>query len=377
MNRTRAIALGLATLGVALGTGALVQRMAPQDHPARAQGAGPAVDAGHGAGTALPEIPAQAITPLAADVGPVVDGNGPAGWDAVGRAPGTLGEMMPGLAGALAEGGRIAAEAVPRLIEMVPPEVRAERMAELSPDPAGNVDAAGGIAALEPVDCTPRLALAPAPAAMIDLAFDAPCDPEARVVVTHAGLAVTARTSAQGGLDLRLPALTAEAEVALRLDGGPATSGAVTVPDLDLYDRVAVQWQREDAFQLHAFEFGAEPGAPGHVSAANPAGPERALGGTGGFLTLLGDSTTDWPLLAEVYSFPAGRIAGLGAVELSLEAAITPETCGRELLGETLEMRRGGPVTVTEIFVAMPDCDATGGYVLLKNLLADLTLARN
>ena len=376
MQRKRAVILGVGTVAVALGTATLVQRIVPADHPARPQQTATA-------DSALPAIPDSAISPLAADTGPVAD---PAAFAApmpTGGSP-ALG-FARGLTGLLSDGPRIAAEALPRLVEMVPAEAVAGAMAELSPEAlAGRVAELGTPqpnTAAEPVpaaapDCTPRLLIVAAPAAMIDIAYDAPCDPGARVVVGHAGLAVTGRTSASGSLDLTLPALEAEAEVTVRLAGRPMTAASVEVPDLAQFDRAAVQWGQDDAFQLHAYEFGAAHGAPGHVSAANPAGPARALNGTGGFLTLLGDEATDWPLLAEVYSFPAGRMTGTGGVEVVLEAAITERTCGREMLGETLEMRRGGAVERSEFHVAMPDCDGVEGYVLLAPLLSDLTLAR-
>lgn len=367
MNRTRAIALGAATLAVALGTGSLMQRMAPSDHPALSRA--------DGAQTAAPELPHiadAAIVPLAADVGlphTAVTAGGLVP-EAMELPPGALSAAADGTRSAwlqrgglaaldaAADGARRAADLLPRLAEL-----------ELAPEAEPVSDAAP--------DCGLRLALVAVPPAMIDVAFDAPCHPEARAVLRHAGLAVTGQTSLAGTLDLQLPALAALAEVTVALSGGPSVRAEVAVPDLAAYDRVVVQWQNADAFQLHAFEFGADFGSPGHVSAASPAGPDRALGGVGGFLTLLGDSRPDWPLLAEVYTFPSERMARSGAVELVLEAAITAETCGRELLGETLEMRRGGEVTRTEIDVGMPECDAIGGFVLLGQLFEDLLLARN
>jgi hypothetical protein len=123
---------------------------------------------------------------------------------------------------------------------------------------------------------------------------------------------VTGRTSALGRLEMALPALAEEAQVTVALPGPATVSARVTVPDLPDYDRVAVQWQGADSFQLHAYEFGAAHGTAGHVSGADPADPQRATDGIGGFLTVLGDSSTDWPLLAEVYSFPAARLWARG-----------------------------------------------------------------
>ena len=47
---------------------------------------------------------------------------------------------------------------------------------------------------------------------------------------------------------------------------------------------------------------------------------------------------------------------------------------GRELLGETI-MTLAGDVYITELTLAMPDCEAVGDILVLKNLLTDLTIA--
>jgi len=76
----------------------------------------------------------------------------------------------------------------------------------------------------------------------------------------------------------------------------------------------------------------------------------------------------DMPLLAEVYTYPA-----MGSADVVIEAAVTAQTCGRELLGETL-LSEAGRVTVTDLTLAMPDCDAVGDFLVLNNLVPDLTL---
>ena len=53
---------------------------------------------------------------------------------------------------------------------------------------------------------------------------------------------------------------------------------------------------------------------------------------------------------------------------------MTESTCGRELLGETLSSV-AGKVQVTDLTVAMPECDAVGDYLVLKNLVPDLNIA--
>lgn len=213
-------------------------------------------------------------------------------------------------------------------------------------------------------NCAMQLDLIAQPDAMIGLSLLAPCHTEQRVVLRHAGLAVTGRTSASGSLFATLPALTALAEVEVGFASGEQVAASVGMPDFEGVQRFAVQWQDADAFQLHAFEKGADYDKPGHISAAFTGVP-----GESGFLTVLGDASTSLPLLAEVYTFGPDRDA-----EIVVEAAVTEETCGRETLGETL-YAAVGTVEITDLTLAMPGCDAVGDILVLKNLLQDMTLA--
>ena len=222
-------------------------------------------------------------------------------------------------------------------------------------------------------ECGAELSLVASPAAMIDLALDAPCHPNTPVVLRHAGLAFTALTDDAGALDLHFPALAEQAVITLDLRGGPDLRGEVAVPDMADFDRVVMQWQGEDSFQLNAYEFGAPHGAPGHVSSARPGTPD----GEGGFLVALGDDRVDWPLFAEVYSFPTGTSGRDGEVTFTIEAALTPQTCGREMLGEALELREGRLTDSSEITLPMPDCEEAGGFLVLKNLIPDMKIAGN
>jgi hypothetical protein len=206
------------------------------------------------------------------------------------------------------------------------------------------------------------------PNAMIGIMFNAPCAPNTRLVLRHAGLAVTAKTSITGSVFMSLPALDAKGEVTATLKGQSAVTDSVAIPDLASLRRFGVQWQNDDAFQLHAFENGAVFGAPGHVSAAATQIPKPGESPAGGYLVLLGDTTVNLPLVAEVYTFPA-----TGVPEIVVEAAITAKTCGRELLGETLTST-GGAVATMDVTLATPDCTAIGDILVLNNLVSDPTM---
>ena len=213
-------------------------------------------------------------------------------------------------------------------------------------------------------ECGISFDLIPQPGAMIGITLLAPCNPDQRVVLQHAGLAVTGRTSASGALFAILPALTQRAQIEATFGSGEKQQASLLISDFAGLQRFAVQWQDKDAFQLHGFENGARYDEPGHISAAYTG----AVGETG-FLTVLGDASVNLPLLAEVFTFGPNATA-----ELVLEAAVTEATCGREILGETI-LAKDGTVIVTDLTVAMPACDAVGDILVLKNLLQDMTLA--
>lgn len=330
MNLQRKVTLLVATGAVALGAGHVVQKRAAERQTAEA---------------VQTETPAavSAVTPVAA------------GPDAL--APPQF--------------------APPVDLPPVPVMGAAPTQAATSPEPAPVLAAIDSVPDTPPVsmtpspandpmapDCPVQLGLTEQPGGMIGLSLLAPCHPDERIVLYHAGLAITGKTSATGGYFGSLPALRSLADVEVRFSAGDTATAQLAIPAATGLRRFIVQWQDADAFQLHAFQGGASYGEPGHFSAAFTGAP-----GEGTFVTLLGDSTTDLPLLAEVVSSPAGA-----APEIVLEAAVTEATCGREILGETI-MAEAGDVEVADLSLAMPACDAIGDILVLKNLVQDMTLA--
>ena len=219
--------------------------------------------------------------------------------------------------------------------------------------------------------CAKEMTLSAEPTAMIGISVTAPCQPNQRVVVQHAGLTVTGKTTGNGSLSMSLPALSTDADVFVRFLDGEDLAGTVTVYDAAGLRRYGVQWLGDDAFQLNAFENGADYGEPGHVSDVDT---QRALAGqpqTGGYLLVLGDDRVDQPMLAEVYTYPTDPDT---KVRIVVEAAITKKTCDREILGETLA-DFGGKLMITDLTLAMPDCSAVGDIVVLNNIDPEMKVA--
>lgn len=205
--------------------------------------------------------------------------------------------------------------------------------------------------------------------AMIGMTLLAPCLPDQDLLISHAGLVFSAKTMASGSLFLTLPALTAEAKVAVQFSNGETAEAMISTPDIKSMRRFAVQWPESDGFSVHAYEGAAGFDDPGHIWVENLATPLPAKPQKTGYLTLLGDRSTNLPMLAQVYTFPNQTKS-----EIIVEAAVTENNCGFDLMGDAISSL-GGSLEKTEITVAMPDCTAIGDYVQLPDLAPDLKLA--
>ena len=259
---------------------------------------------------------------------------------------------------------------VPALIVPTPADpapVAAEAPAPVAETPAPIADAAP--------DCTTYMTATPATLAMVDLAILNLCRPAAVIAVHHQGMMFNLIANDVGAADVTVPALAKEAFFIAAYDDGEGAVAMTGVPDLAAFDRAALQWQGEDDVQLHALEFGASYGAAGHVWSGAMADPAVAVAGTGGFLTKLGDPRVSEGLMAEVYTFPSGTSAQDGAVALSVEAEITARNCGRKVEAQSIQVIGGAEPTATDMVMTMPECDAVGEYLVLKNMFEDLTLA--
>jgi hypothetical protein len=222
-------------------------------------------------------------------------------------------------------------------------------------------------------DCPVALDLVAQPAAMVGVGLVAPCHVSERVVVQQSGLTFTAMTNVTGSLFVDVPALQSDTVVTVVFPDGSRVDQSILMADLSSVRRFAIQWQQDDAFLLHGFEGGAGYGTPGDIWAENTRSASGMLPPSQGFMTLLGDAAAPSPLLAAVYTYPANAAT---RADIVVEAAIDRATCGRELLGQTLASS-GGRVQLRDLAVTMPDCDAAGGYLVLKNLAPETNIAAN
>lgn len=240
----------------------------------------------------------------------------------------------------------------------------AEAATTTTPDPFAATEA-----------CGIWLVATPEPQAMLDISLYAPCEGGARVEIRHEGLRISQTLGEDGQLMLALPALAEGASVSVTLPDGRSAEALASVPDIILFDRLALGWQGADTLALNAHVDGAAHGAAGHIHPAKANHPADSA--QSGFLTLLGDPALGEAALAQVYTFPAGLGAASGQVDLVVEAAITPESCGADISAETRLIRAGQPTAPRQLSLNMPACDGFDGFLVIDGLIPDLTLAQN
>ncbi|MCP1167830.1 hypothetical protein [Limimaricola litoreus] len=201
--------------------------------------------------------------------------------------------------------------------------------------------------------------------AMAALRLDAPCAPEARVVLRHQGLSVTLLSDAQGRAEALFPAL-AERAVFMAEAGGETAIASVDLPDMAEWQRVALQWRESDGVSLHALAPGGKPGGAGDLGLATPG----TAGATGARVTALGHAAAPAARLAQVYSAPVEE-----ARSLRVEIEVTERNCGAPVLAEMVRSDGVGGLSSLDFEVTLPGCEALGELLVLQNLGAELTLA--
>lgn len=225
--------------------------------------------------------------------------------------------------------------------------------------------------------CEFNLTATPGAAAMVTLDLEAPCMVNERFTLHHNGLMFTAATDDEGMSQMRVPALAKNAVFIVAFGNGEGAVANAEVSSVEYYDRYIVQWQGQSGLQVHALEYGATYGEDGHVWADAKRDMGIAARGEGGFITRLGLSDMNSARMAEVYTFPTLTAQKPGEIDLRLEAAVTRMNCGRDIEAQSLHISGTQAPVASDITLAMPECDAIGDYLVLKNMFNDLKIARN
>lgn len=214
-------------------------------------------------------------------------------------------------------------------------------------------------------------------AAMVKLTLNAPCLANERFTLHHNGMMFADATDAEGHAEISVPALNKAAIFIATFTSGASAVANTEVGTLEYYDRAVVQWSGPEGLQIHALEYEAGYEADGHVWAGAARDLAIAAKGEGGFITRLGDAEAFNPMMAEIYTFPSGTALKEGVIMINLEAEVTEDNCNTDIEAQILQKSGTDRMAAKELVLAMPECDAVGDYLVLKNLFDDLNIARN
>lgn len=224
-------------------------------------------------------------------------------------------------------------------------------------------------------DCEPTLTAHAKDNAMVALTIKAPCLGPERLRIHHMGLVLQERLSALGTLTLRVPAMTQQAVFLVDFETVPDLVATVSVSGLEQMDRIAFQEPVGGGLELHALEFGANYGENGHVWI----GANNGVGFMFGESALPGSTALQSPA-PQIYSLPHGRASErqteFRQVHFSIEAEITGANCGRAFEADLLQTR-AGRFSVRSVTVEMPECELTGDFLVLNNLIESLKIVQN
>lgn len=224
-------------------------------------------------------------------------------------------------------------------------------------------------------DCAVDMTADALPMAMVALSLTAPCNPSAAVTIHHQGLIFSELTDEAGALSLLVPAMASEAFFISSFTNGDGAVASTNVTDLASIDRAALQWQGIHAVELHAREFGAGYDTEGHVWNAAAREIDFANKSEEGFLLSFGNPAIENGNFVEIYTFPSGLGLRDGSVALTVEAEVTAANCGRDVSAQSVQIDNGFEPSAIDLTMTMPDCDAIGEFLVLKNMFKDLTLA--
>ncbi|MCF3594737.1 hypothetical protein LZG00_12100 [Rhodobacteraceae bacterium LMO-12] len=246
---------------------------------------------------------------------------------------------------------------------------------EAASDPVGDPVADSREAPQLDAQCDIAMTAEPMTAALVVLELAAPCLPNERLTIHHSGMMFTDTTDEMGNYMTAVPALSQTAVFIASFANGDGTVASTSVPDLIDFDRAVVQSEFESNAGLHALEFGAGYNGTGHIWSNATGEIADAVEGKGGFMILLGNPAVSAAQTAQVYTFPTKLAKQAGDIELSVEIEVTAANCGKDIEAQSLQTMPNSAPEVHSLDLAMPDCDAVGDFLVLKNLLNDLKVA--
>lgn len=227
--------------------------------------------------------------------------------------------------------------------------------------------------ALAAPECPPpRVDVMPRPAGLTEFVLDSPCRKLQIVRIRYAGLEFIRAIDEQGSLEFTLDCVAGDGvPVEFIMADGSQVSKKIVTFDLDRVTKIAVVWSAPVNLDLHAFEYAALAGTPGHVWQGAPLSNSDAKSlitkdkRGHGFISTKSSGKERGTKL-EVYTFWQEPNQKAGVVNMALDyesrAGETqdPETCGTGLYSdleyETMILDRKRPVKRSFARFASLDC---------------------
>ena len=209
------------------------------------------------------------------------------------------------------------------------------------------------------------------PAGRLEIKLRSPCLAGRPVTFVYAGHEFARTLDGGGSLTFVLDMFEGRAPLALKLEDATTTNIDTSSVNFAQVSKVAVLWSAPVNLDLHAFEYLAPRGGPGHVWAKSPANLDAAVtaardgGARGrGFLSTA-DSGEGAGLHAEVYTFLHNKNQRQGVVTLMLDYETRGDMPSGEYCGEgrlaaiealVVRLRPGGSVEKETVRLGSAPC---------------------
>ncbi len=219
-----------------------------------------------------------------------------------------------------------------------------------------------------------EISTAALPAAHMAISIKATdCRANEPVTIEYAGARFVRQLDEAGELSFTLDCFAGtSSKVLISFADGARGAIDVTARDLGRVSKVAVIWKAPVNLDLHAFEYAASYGEPGHVWAASPSSPNDAwektlaTGRGHGFITAAdGNAEGD---KYEVYTFWHHEEQTSGAIEMAVDFESRGDTPSGDMCGngplsqvafEVVMLSRHGEVTRQQAMMLPMECGAT------------------